>query len=969
MLGINCLLKNLEILPNLRDVVEDIGYSLAADGKSPSIKSVFRLLRAAGVEVDIQTLSNIYEDTFDLSDPIFSSQEEIDEARDQAFNDLLEAEAEEIKYLQIGKDKPSVAVADKFIKALKIIEERIPSVQRLMQDRLAKAAKRATGLKSEKADKKTSEQILREVLQIEKPNDFSGLGRMENAETLWQEFKKEFIAMAKELEGKDDVYSAQKLLEYAEVLEDATYKFFMSAPEVQQVIGDTLKESGFSKTINTKSGSRSVVDWAKLISAGGFDFTKAVKDVFGKKGFSESDTDRIANQLLSDYNAMRAAKIKVALDTKNKDTKRQTPKSAINRLNTLYNLGIFNNANKNALFKLLGVSNVTQARINRLNNLMKIYNQSVQHPVTKWTTSYIRTIQREIENIIEQSEESREGLVKLVRQWGFFSQWNNSFLLSNPQNIAENTTSGIMQFLMTSLTSPKAAFEAAKVVGNVWSDVAQGGVREGHELYNTFNSSGNLEDRYNVETAKTTGDKIKAYAALLPRVALSAMDNSIKAGLVHEMGVGTLKKVLMRQGLTASEANTIINDGFYGNKAEIEAVAKQLENNLVAMGVNTARGKWKRLASEMAWANMLTDGQFFHETLDKLKQQGQVRQSVNPTINEPLLKAIRGAAETAASKGLGHQGDSMIVQFMDAFSQYFSGKVTEARQRGSGLAWAEIQRNVFANVNRYRPGSLRWWWLSFEKSSGLALLQTLITDVLLGKRILGGNYFSFKTLDVSDTNDNLEEDLAKYLSLRQRLVRETVGPVFAYTVGNIVLSSVLSSFGGADDKERVFEFAKWMYEDDARKRWLQKLLPPQTYNYLTSIAWRDQFGNVKTKKIEDIKDPKDLRNLIDAENVLRNFANNFSEANVNRLFRGLQKSLGQGDTGGVEVGQFIGNFLNLGGALRSGQIWKDAFTSDPRMSKEEWKQIKPETGWEGFLQQTLNEDLYERTQLNSSSNE
>lgn len=962
MLGINCLLRNGQILPELRDIIRSAGYELAANGNRPSIQAVFGVLRKVGLEVDIQTTSLLYEDVFDTTDPIFSSVEELADARAETFRDLIDAEASELKLREIGKDNPVVQNVEKIMKSLQLVAGQIPTMQRTMQDRLAKAAQRVMKVKPEKQGERTSWDIIREVLQIEQPNDFAGLGNMETAETMWKEFQKEFNEMAGELEQKGDVYNAEKIRQYADILEDATYKFMLSTPETQKVIKDTLGEAGFTKEINTQAGPKKIIDWNKVITSN-VDFKQTIKDIFGKKGFSEAETNRIADELESEFKEIKAAKMERALDLKNKDAKKQPPKNAVNRLLNLYQLGIFNNANQNALFKVLGVSGVTQARINRLQQLMTVFNQAQQLPVSSWSATYIRTIQREIEKIIEQSEEGQSGAINLIRKWGFYSQLSNTLLLSNPQNIAENVTSGIMQYLMTALTNPSAVRQAINVTADVLTDVAKGGVREGHELFNTFNSSGNLEDRYNFETAETPKEKIAAYAALIPRLALSSIDNSFKAGLVHTMGINALKKVLIRQGATAEEANLLINEGFYGNRAELESIAKDLEDNLRAMGIPAAKGKWKRMAAEMAWANMLSDGQFFHDTLDRLQKAGQVDKNLNPEINANLLKAIRNAAEGAASKGLGHQSDSWLLGLLDSVSRNLGDRVTTARQTGRGLASAEIMRNAYSAVNRYRPGSLRWWWLGFEKSSGLAFVQTLISDVILNKW-LGKIPLNFNKIDLSDTNDNLQEELDKYMSLRQRLVRETVGPIIAYAIGNTVFAAVLSGFGGDDDSqgEKAQKLALWMLENNARKRWMQKLLPPQTYNYLTTLAWVDKYGKIHTKKIDEIKDPLDLRNLIATDNMIRNFVNNYSEASIVKLFDGLITAMGADKSVWPALGEFSGNFFNLGGPLKSYQIWKDAFIANPKMSKKEYDKIKPNDFWEGFLHQSLNSELYLKAQ-------
>lgn len=963
MLGINCLLNNANIVPNLKQIVEYTGYSLASNNKKPSLQNVYNTLRQSGLEVDIQTVSHVYEDVFDTSNPNFSAPDEIEQARASGYRKIVDKRQQLIKKNEIGKDSPAVAVSRQLANLLHSDLKEKPSVQKIMQERLAKAAKKVLGLKGSKSTPKTSEEVLKEVLQIENANPYYVFGQMENAETLFSELQKEFKELAS---NASDPYQQADIQQYADILEGAAYKFLLSTNEAQKIITDTLKESGYTRQVNVNGGTKELIDWNKIISSN-VDFRKTISDVFAKKGFSENNIERIQDQLSDEYNELKKKKAETLLEAANKrvEPRTATQKAAMDKMLSLYNYGIFDNVSQEALMKMLGVSEMTANSSRQMQDLMKQYNEAMATPMAKWSPTYVKTLQREIENIIERIEE-RDGKLRAIRLFGFFQQLNSAAILANLQNVSENITSNFVEILLTAVRSPKQAFEAAKIFTTVLSDIIQGGVREGSELSNAFNTSGNLEERYNFETAKTLPQKIVAGISSITRVALSSVDNAGKAAISHLLTLSTLSKTLQAQGLTRGEANIAMNQMYYGNKEEVEALAKQLESNLTAAGIRTAKGKWKRLASELSKANMLSDGQFFKDTIDRLQREGKIENNKTATINEDVLNAIRNAAETTASKGLGHQADSKALELLDKISGALGQQVQNARNERDkvSLRNAEMQRTVYGMINRFRSGAMRWLWLSFQKSSGIALMQTLVTDVVMNK----GKNLKFPEIDYElDNQQQIEEDLTRYLSLRQRLVRQTVTPIISYVIGSqLILPMVMAAFGfgggsaGDNDDDDYADFSKWIQDDPARRRWFQKMLPVLVYAYLANQTTKG-YGEVKTKK--DAHKPA-WTDLISPDIALEAILNNYNQSSIAQAFVDVQREKAKGEKGqvGVVGGKFVGNVLNVGGIFRNYNINKDAIDilngQSNKLSKKEYKAISPEDFWDGFLYSSLGQQMY-----------
>lgn len=991
MLGIDCLKLNPELKGELKDLVEVIGWDIAAGRTNPltgspykmsaSITNVYRQMRKMGIEIDGQTLSHLYGEVFQ-SDERFSQEPELEDFRNESYRNLIAAEADMMKTREIGKDNAVTSVVSTLMRQVKLISDTNTSVQKLFQERLLKAAKRVAGFKSENSEnKKSAADILREVLLLENNNTFPGdykgspFSAMENARTLWREFKKEFNDMAEILEAKDDVYNAEKIRQYADILEGATYKFLMSSAEAQKVINETLKDAGYSKEVKSGGVTRQIVDWNKVFNDTEFDFTETIKKVFRDKGFTEPQLDRISEEMQDEWDRVKALKMERALDVKNKPSMPKPQKSAIKKVQNLYNLGIFEKANQTALFKALGIGSATTAQINQLQQLMALNNKALSSPLEEWSETYVKTIQRDIEIIIEQSEENRDAIVKLIRKWGFFNQLGSALVLSNPQNTVENITSGAFQTIITTLfTQPRHAARTFGTMYTAFKDVIRGGVRVGQERGNTFNSSGVYEDRYNFETAKTLGQKAAAAGGLLARAVLSAPDNAYKTALINQIAIDTFKSELIRQGATPAEANTIINEALYANEQVLRDAAKAMAAGLDGSGVKiNSKIKEERIYNELVWANLASDGQFFPDIIKALVDNGKVRPDAIEGVDTVFLKQILKGAEVAASRGLGHEADSWTLSLLDALSRYIGTNVSQARKKGYGLDKAIGIQTAFGIANRYAYGGLRWMWLTIEKTSGLAFLQTVITDLAVpGIRsgLKTGNWgrlfnqYASRPIDINDGN-SLQTDndkarrinergdaIARYASLKQRLIRETVGPIFSYAM-LMVVQAVFAGGGDDDDKkEQLIDMAVNIRGDKTLTRWAQKTFPPAMFNYIMSLA-KIKNGKIVEVDSDSFDLPSDdvLGYFFGGRaitNITETFKNNFNQSGIDRLTKSLMDVAdGKQNAEGV-FGEALLNAV-LSNPVKAFDIYRNSLMKQPLLNDSNRKALKAEDMKEGIL--------------------
>ena len=1151
MLGINCLIKNTQIRENIKDLVAYTGFQLAEENNPPTVEAVFQALRQSGVEVDIQSVAGLYQEVFDLDDPMFSSKEEVDLASGRGLSEVLAREVQIIRTNELGRDSQVVSVVRSMINAVSPSIKNNPTLSKLFEERLLKAAKSLmpANLRNKTAGK-SIEQVMSEALLLDKNNDLNGLGLMENGRLLFAKFK-EGMDEAADIAENNNHYKAAEIRQLADAVMNGTMEMLMSTSEVNKVIMEGLKGAGYTSVTNLANGAtKETVNWNKVFNDPSISPDTVLQQAFGSKGFSTAQLNTISRSLKNQWTQVLNAKAHKVLDQRmnpadavqvkpivdaiqnalglfaqtgnlflkdseiqrvisgviksvnqgtltkpgtdgkisivwnevfqqgvdyktalnqfmkesvnekqleflesknvpaaliekikgngltqtnidaltkslpgnpsildsqsladllykqtwfnmfqiaevysatsqtfdnmlaerkdttidnlNKERSKPERKAAMDRMLSLYNLGIFEKANQKALLDLMGVSAAEKSRIKQLGEYMEVYKQALKLPSTKYSPTFIKTIQRSIENLIEKAEESGSKGVSFMRSGMFITQAFNALLISNVQNVVENTSSGMYQFMLTAVRNPRQATEAIKVGWDVFNDVMRGGVRVGNDMSNAFNASGDVENRYNFETAKTIGEKVFAGVNLMARAMLSTMDNGIKAGMIQMITARTTVKYLSSTGgMSKADAYTLVNETLYGNQAEIENVAKVLESLLHLTGENIAKGKWKRMAGELSRMNLLSENQFFKDTLIRLKAENRIATDANPTIDDRVLSAIIEAAESTAGKGLGHEADNVLMEKADALVQNASDKVAAARQKkGKGLTNALGFQMMTGALNRFRSGSLKWMWLSFQKSSGLSLATTLLSDVIYegvvkekGKNAFKNMYDiifnGVENINFGEDNKDLVAEVKTATALQERIARSTIAPIMAYMVFLPALQALCGGDGDDDEKKKhLKQFAKDLLKDDARLRWAQKLLSPMAFNYLSNIAWRNNYGTVETKKIKDFRLPSDPVNMFSPALALQAFANNYHDPQTVAITDAFMGFADSKKSAAASAGYLAGSLLNMGAPLKWYQMNQDAITGAKHLTISKRKHYKPDDVWEGVLQSTMNKDFY-----------
>jgi hypothetical protein len=335
--------------------------------------------------------------------------------------------------------------------------------------------------------------------------------------------------------------------------------------------------------------------------------------------------------------------------------------------------------------------------------------------------------------------------------------------------------------------------------------------------------------------------------------------------------------------MTTDEADAIINNTLYGNNPEVDALAETLTKTLEAAGLNLAlhNVKKERIANELRRANILSNGTFFQSVIEDLIATRAVSEKAREIkIDKKVFDGILNAAEATAGKGLGHASDNWLFQKMyDQPSRYLSKQLSSAKKsgnRGAIAGMTALNTGHYA-LNKFVGGAARWSWLTFQKTSGLALLQTMLTDMVFNEGVITpgekkvfhkemiGKYLNFSKLSENfdieykdgkpvreDGKSQAEYEIEKYLSLRERLKREIVAPIVGYGIALPLIKVIAKMLGfGFDDDDteeekarKVENMAYWLNRPEQADvlNVIKKTAPVEFSTYLATLAKKNKYG-------------------------------------------------------------------------------------------------------------------------------
>ena len=312
-----CLMNDTPLKEALFDIVEFTAYERLKAGKNASLSSVYSDIRKAGVEVDLATIGEIYQNVTPRTDANFDSDIDIEDYVGRTFNDAINnlipaGEDQEGLAItgesQISEQKPERAVVEFLLKALYMDvaeDQRTTSVMKQMQNALWKGMQRKLGkLSGKTAVKQDMKSLIEQSLNWDQMGIADVNGRLNSISDLFGAMKEELAKAVDDIRSASDPAIVDRLNEYVKNLENATYNLMFTDKGAKQVRNEALMNAGFGKQL---SNGKMILDWNKLAAGIGSvaDIRSNVDKAFLDAGYSQAVTDRLKDTLEQEFYDLR----------------------------------------------------------------------------------------------------------------------------------------------------------------------------------------------------------------------------------------------------------------------------------------------------------------------------------------------------------------------------------------------------------------------------------------------------------------------------------------------------------------------------------------------------------------------------------------------------------------------------------------------------------------------------------------
>jgi len=314
MNGVNCLVKNTQLQQDLKDIVEYIAYDRISRDKDASLASVYNTIRKSGIEIDLQSIGYIYNETLDKNFQQIMSDQQVNDYMLKSFNDAIQRaallEQRESKEKQIGEDAPEVYVTNGILNMFynsEMPNEDTQSDMLKMQNALWKGVQRKLKIPDSQKPKNDEQwrDILGKALGYEQLGMTDLNGRLNSISDLYNAMRDELNTAISEAKQQADPANFERLQEMVNGLESSTYSLLFSEKEARKLLDEMMKEAGFGKEL--KNG-KTILDWNKL--AGGIgsiqDIRENVDKVLSDNGFSQDVIDGVKLSLENEFTGLQA---------------------------------------------------------------------------------------------------------------------------------------------------------------------------------------------------------------------------------------------------------------------------------------------------------------------------------------------------------------------------------------------------------------------------------------------------------------------------------------------------------------------------------------------------------------------------------------------------------------------------------------------------------------------------------------
>ena len=829
-LGINCLIKNTQLHQIVKDAVNTLGDMYVAAGSIPTVKDIWKELRANGIEVDVSTVGYIYSTELSTKSNEFYQVDEVEEQSSSAFakaiNKIMNRQG---TLLTIGEESPVEMVANSLSKLYNSLfqVQNIKSVQRDLQDVLLKGMKRMLPSNSTVQKSQNFDEVVNEALVNKSKGILDINGNLNSLKEMHSELKKELERYVKEIE-KSDSFEAAKFRDYVNEIMNSSYQLMLSKTEASDVVIDALKsfDERFVKEVNAtdKNGNKikreipnwnqitkqvkSVTDIENMVEA----VFKSKTDAAGNRIYSDEDVDIIKTSLSKEFQTVfqkniveRASNV---LNNKLKEKPSKNQREQFERLAELQSLGAFNDQKFNPLiYKALGVSELPIESMRQIEAVTETINKlldNVKNPMQanllfRQLTSDINLIVQK--NITTSDNKLANVALKTIRHFNLYTQAALNGILMNMFNMVQNVTANTMQMISSSVNlMTKGDWRYLnKNVKLFWSTLIDTGFRNGLVdglQAGEFANEARLDDYLRKSfkelfTNKSVGDKFLGIwkAVLTPfRVLGSAYDAAAKSVNTKKLFTLALNDVLAAKGLKSEARFKVISDALYDGKLLDESIEEA--NKLIELiGDKPNKDRAYRMAQNIMAYKLVDSG----------------------TISETEFNSIVKTAFKVAGKGLGHeyqyelkdtdglnlavQGFSLVgrgADLLNTSTQYWKN-TQMADNKKLGFAIASLVDNVKTTIfTKFIGGATRWIPLTAQSGGFGAFAVSQ-----LGKKIELLNTNG----EVKNEND-LKANLEKKLTKNEAFFRGITGVAYTYTLG-LIIKSMLDTECKEGDEECI----------------------------------------------------------------------------------------------------------------------------------------------------------------------
>jgi len=875
MAGLGCFIKDTSVVNDIKDVMLILAGASINDGKRFTIQDAYKYLRKNDVEVDVESVAAIYEETFYLGDGNFSSQNEVYEFSGRAFADTLDnlvnAGAEPEGAKQIGLLSPGKAAAkqivDFFISGNQLSEKPkslMVTFQKLMKNAAMRVAdKTVLPEKPSKKETRTFNEILSDALDFQDNTGFLTVnGTLNNAEDLAKEFKAEVQKYINELRSKgENIETIDQFEAYANQMVNSTFSILLSQKEAKDVVIGALIEKGFAK--QKKDGTKDI-DWDKLSEKTGMpNFIKNnVTAALQEKGFTPEQINRINNELIKEYNEITAYVIERAqeklrqenakksesaqkeLERRNKVTKRQQSIDA-KRMARLYNLGFFDltpRTYENLLNRMVGMSDINQSTFDQLKTFgqalstlyaTKVVSSSGQEFDAQefFFRDAINSMNEKIGSILRQNQNSNSAVFKLSRVFDNYISAGMRMVLTGARNMLiqnpmsgffASKTSDLFIFLTEKSDTAELREQRKKFSKAVFNDMVFDRGEHYGDVSSTFyarNSLDHLKNKIDDAITGGVGKRSKAAQAVLSfltgKIMLDAMDSRFKANIAQKYLINNIYKILTAPNnpnkLTKEEASRYILEQL--SNYNFDKAYEQAESFVNKINQNQPK---KILSDEKPFLTRLAND------LIKANLVARTSEDINPPISAEQLAAAYEAAYKAAGRDLGHVANNWISVSINATGGAISSKIDQAvkdKQYNTAAIYT-IANSLYKNmINPFVGGATNWIVLGFEKMGG---------GIIAGGIKTISNRLDGKTIDKIDLSDSesvkeLSDVLYEENVQQMKMARGVVGGLTSALLFLIGKYAIYSIYGGGSDEEKdkaYKEYEKWKKENQVVAKYI-----------------------------------------------------------------------------------------------------------------------------------------------------